>query len=236
MEPSGGFALNAAVHIQSSAKEPVDTVSVRIEQATSSTWSHVMKDFILNASISDLSDKSPLTVICNDLLPPDPGLKVWQLMDSTEMDILNAGTEHPCFLIFKALQFVRIVGKTSDSVPRDDIVKFMGTDNDGRLVISLTNRGPPRSGFASSSAVSSALLFALFKCMKWLEFLPDANAVEDDGWRERLAQQVWLFECQCGLRSGRQVKITVYRLCHYHKYPGYGWGYLAGFEEYSLPT
>jgi hypothetical protein len=74
-----------------------------------------------------------------------------------------------------------------------DLQRF--TRGRGGLSVRLSNRGPSRSGFASSSAVASNLLAALFAAGG------RARAVED---RVLLAGLAVLFENQLGLKSGRQ--------------------------------
>lgn len=78
-------------------------------------------------------------------------------------------------------------------VSLDRLALFLGGD-DYILRLSLINKGPSHSGFASSSAVSLNLLHACYQAM---------------GDHERtdtiiLANLTWIFENSLGLRSGRQ--------------------------------
>ncbi|KAI3648307.1 hypothetical protein MP228_006161 [Amoeboaphelidium protococcarum] len=75
--------------------------------------------------------------------------------------------------------------------------------------IKILNKGPSRSGFASSSAVSLNLLNSLLRlfmqyipeCRRYLQFMMDLDC---DLNRQQFGLIVWLFENTIGLKSGRQ--------------------------------
>ncbi|KAI3630684.1 hypothetical protein MIR68_012119 [Amoeboaphelidium protococcarum] len=75
--------------------------------------------------------------------------------------------------------------------------------------ISIVNKGPSRSGFASSSAVSLNLVNSLLRlfmqyipeCRQYLQFMMDLDCELN---RQQFGLIVWLFENTIGLKSGRQ--------------------------------
>ena len=77
-----------------------------------------------------------------------------------------------------------------------DLVSHKGATSHNALFVDVTNEGPSRSGFASSSAVAMNLVGSVYSVMKHTKEIP----VDPLG----LGSHVLLFENELGLKSGRQ--------------------------------
>eukprot|EP00455_Lapot_gusevi_P025947 TRINITY_DN2737_c0_g2_i3.p1 TRINITY_DN2737_c0_g2~~TRINITY_DN2737_c0_g2_i3.p1 ORF type:complete len:330 (-),score=59.77 TRINITY_DN2737_c0_g2_i3:87-1076(-) len=96
-----------------------------------------------------------------------------------------------------ALFFTGIIKSPSAEIMQQ-LLHFTDTGVVGEprgLRLSLSNRGPSRSGFASSSAVATTLLQVLYRCSGQTDIAND---------RISLGSRVLLFENHLGLKSGRQ--------------------------------
>ncbi|KAI3632864.1 hypothetical protein MIR68_008939 [Amoeboaphelidium protococcarum] len=113
------------------------------------------------------------------------------------------------WLVYEALHFCGYFdGKLFGLI--DLSIGSVNTEFQQRVMhISIVNKGPSRSGFASSSAVSLNLLNSLLrlfmqfipKCCQYLQFMMDLDC---DLNRQQFGLIVWLFENTIGLKSGRQ--------------------------------
>ena len=199
LEPQGGRVLNASIvlldsdddassKVDSSSLDPV--VSVRIELR----------------NINE-GEQSGLLMESDDRLPP-VGLKQ-RFISSSDMhdQILDESPQDPFRLVKRALMFTGLVCAPSWGYSSD--VKEFSWPPNKRIHIMIRNRGPSRSGFASSSSVSLNLLNALYTLQQNTYLWPPisqnpAHPIKD---KEAIALRglmVWLFENECGLRSGRQ--------------------------------
>jgi hypothetical protein len=95
-----------------------------------------------------------------------------------------------------ALVFTGIIAPTTADAMAD-VSRFMASSTVPArgLRLALTNNGPSRSGFASSSAVGTCLLQVLYLCSGQHDMGTDLTL---------LGSMVLLFENQLGLKSGRQ--------------------------------
>ena len=93
----------------------------------------------------------------------------------------------------------------------NDVNEFTGNNNHG-LKLSVTNVGPSRSGFASSSAVAMNILKVLYYCCN-MTHIANNDIL--------LGSMALLFENHLGLKSGRQdvdgllpngIKLLYYKI------------------------
>jgi hypothetical protein len=136
-----------------------------------------------------------LTLLSTDSLSGELGTSECSFDETNFHKLKDFSDPKDTFRMLKYAFF--FVGILSEELSVDELtqkfIKFAG--NGCLLRLSLTNLGPSRSGFASSSAVSSNLLKVLYKAS-------GQDTIADD--LSTFGSLVLLFENRLGLKSGRQ--------------------------------